>query len=112
MPILLRVLALCVLLAGCGAQPQEPARAPEPEAVAEANGTGAFISTPLAPAVGAATILPIAAFASPTAKEKMTASLIFKPKILGRALSDKASRSFNAFPPVSPLRDLMPVSPY
>ena len=47
MPILLRVLALCVLLAGCGAQPQEPAREPEPEAVAEANGTGEFISTPI-----------------------------------------------------------------
>lgn len=46
MPILLRALALCVLLAACSApQPEAPAE-PEQEAVAEANGPGEFISTP------------------------------------------------------------------
>ncbi|MGY1459613.1 MULTISPECIES: hypothetical protein [unclassified Luteimonas] len=47
MPTLLRALALCVLLAGCGAQSPAAPPEPEPAAIAEANGTGEFISTPV-----------------------------------------------------------------
>ncbi|GGK10617.1 hypothetical protein [Luteimonas terricola] len=47
MPILLRAFALCVLLAGCGAQSPPAFPEPEPDAIAEANGTGEFISTPV-----------------------------------------------------------------
>lgn len=46
MPTLLRVSALCLLLAACGGpQPEAPAE-PEPAVLAEANGPGEFISTP------------------------------------------------------------------
>ena len=47
MPPLFRILALSVLLAGCGAQAPEPEAPPEDVTVAEANGAGEFISTPV-----------------------------------------------------------------
>src|SRR5690606_17151618 len=48
MPFRPRHLAFCALLAlaGCGAEPPAPP-APEPDEVAEANGTGEFISAPV-----------------------------------------------------------------
>ncbi|GHD64524.1 hypothetical protein GCM10007164_00320 [Luteimonas padinae] len=46
MPSFLRAFALCVLVAGCSAQPQPPPE-PEPDAVTEASGAGEFISAPV-----------------------------------------------------------------
>ena len=47
MPLPLRAIALCALLAGCTAQPPEPPAEPVEEAVTEANGAGEFISAPV-----------------------------------------------------------------
>ena len=47
MPFPLRVLALCVFLAGCGAQPAEPPVEAAEATVSEANGAGEFISAPV-----------------------------------------------------------------
>ncbi|MBJ6980037.1 hypothetical protein [Luteimonas sp. MC1895] len=46
MSSILRVLALCALVAGCSAQPQPPPQ-PEVETISEANGAGEFISAPV-----------------------------------------------------------------
>ncbi|WP_132999262.1 hypothetical protein [Luteimonas arsenica] len=47
MPLPLRAIVLCVLLAGCTAQPPEPPAAPVEAEVTEANGAGEFISAPV-----------------------------------------------------------------
>ncbi len=47
MPPLPWILALCVLLAGCSAQPPDPVVESEEDVLAEANGPGEFISTPV-----------------------------------------------------------------
>src|SRR5690606_4034832 len=47
MPQLPRILALCVLLAGCTAAAPEPTAEPEEVTVTEANGAGEFISAPV-----------------------------------------------------------------
>ena len=47
MPFPLRILALCVLLAGCSAQPPDPVVEADDAVLAEANGPGEFISAPV-----------------------------------------------------------------
>ena len=47
MPILLRAIVLCALLAACSAPPPEPVSEPAAEAIAEASAAGEFISTPV-----------------------------------------------------------------
>ena len=81
----------------------------KPLASAKENKTAGRV--PLAPAVGAATIRPIAAFASPTAKAIMIAFDITLPTMLLSADFVLYNSTFFPLPPTKPPIEVTPVRP-